>query len=175
MSVKPRLLRPVGLDDFLLYRLSRLLGTAGTLVIRLCEGQYGITRREWRLLELLLRHAPVPPSRLAELAQLDRARTSRALSSLVAKKLVTRTTQPADRRQAVLGLTEAGHKLCASLLPQVRALNLELLDGLDANEVAVLDHVLDRLQARASELIEQHRDFPKADRRRGGRSRPALG
>ncbi len=175
MSVKPRLVRAHGLDDFLLYRLSRLLGTAGTLVIRLCEGQYGITRREWRVLELLLRHEPLPPSRLAELAQLDRARTSRALSSLVAKKLISRTTLSSDRRQAVLRLSDAGRALCESLLPQVRALNLEMLQGLSADEVTLLDGMLDRLQARAGEMVEQHRDFPKANRRQGGRSRPALG
>ena len=49
----PRLSAPQGLDDLLLYRLSRLLGVAGAPVIRLCEGQFGITRREWRVLALL--------------------------------------------------------------------------------------------------------------------------
>ena len=37
-------------NDLLLYRLGRLVSTGGSLVVRLCEGQFGITRREWRLL-----------------------------------------------------------------------------------------------------------------------------
>ena len=40
------------LDDLLLYRLSRLLSVAGSMVIKLCEGRFGITRREWRLIAL---------------------------------------------------------------------------------------------------------------------------
>ena len=36
--------------DLLLYRLSAVLAGAGGIVIRQCEGRFGITRREWRLL-----------------------------------------------------------------------------------------------------------------------------
>ena len=43
-------LNPQGIDDMLLYRLGRVLGTAGSLITRICEGEFGITRREWRVL-----------------------------------------------------------------------------------------------------------------------------
>src|SRR5262245_61971516 len=75
------------LDGLLLYRLSRLLGVAGSMVIRLCEGRFGITRREWRLIATLASRGALGSSQLAEHAQLDRARTSRAVGSLVAKGL----------------------------------------------------------------------------------------
>ena len=84
-----RLAQPAALDDLLLYRLSRLLAVGGSPVIRLCEGRFGITRREWR----------------------------------------------------------------------VRAL---------------LDRVLDTLQQRADQMVASA-DLPKADRRRGGRTRRAMG
>ncbi len=48
-----RLAQPAAPDDLLLYRLSRLLGVGGIPVIRLCEGRFGTTRREWRVLALL--------------------------------------------------------------------------------------------------------------------------
>ncbi len=38
--------RLASIDDLLLYRLSRLSSVAGAMVVRLCEGGYGITRRE---------------------------------------------------------------------------------------------------------------------------------
>ena len=82
------------LDDLLLYRLSRLLAVAGSLVIRLCEGRFGITRREWQLIATLACHGELNSSQLAEHAQLDRARTSRAIGSLVDKGLASRTVPP---------------------------------------------------------------------------------
>jgi hypothetical protein len=51
--VASRLGRPETLDDLLLYRMARLPSVAGSMVIRLCEGRFGITRREWRLLGVL--------------------------------------------------------------------------------------------------------------------------
>ena len=97
-----RLTQPETADDLLMYRLNRLLATAGSLVVRLCEGGYGITRREWGLLMVLAQQPQMPPAELAQRLGLDRARTSRAITSMLAKNLLTRTTLPGDRRQAIL-------------------------------------------------------------------------
>lgn len=175
MPVAPRLADPVALDDLLLYRLSRLLGVAGSTVIRLCEGRFGITRREWRILALLAQDEGLLSSQLAERAQLDRARTSKAITSLVAKKLLLREPRPGDRRQAALGLSPEGRALVQALFPLVVRLNQELLSVLPEAGVAQLDDALDRLQRHADELVEQRTELPKADRRRGGRVPRAMG
>ena len=47
-------LNPQGIDDMLLYRLGRVLGTAGSLITRICEGEFGITRRGVKLAGLLV-------------------------------------------------------------------------------------------------------------------------
>lgn len=171
----PRLQAPAVLDDLLLYRLARLLAVGGRAVIRLCEGRYGITRREWRLLALLAEAPDAISSELADRAQLDRARTSRAVTSLVAKKLVRRETGAADRRQARLALTPEGRALHAELFPLVAAINRDLLQALAPGEAAALEDALSRLQARADALQPAAEDLPKADRRRGGRMRRVLG
>lgn len=174
-AVASRLVRPAALDDLLLFRLSRLLAIGGAPVIRLCEGRYGITRREWRVLALLAREDNLLSSELAARAQLDRARTSKAITSLVAKKLVQRETRPGDRRQASLVLTADGRVLFKSLFPQVLEIHHELLQVLDAGEQVQLDGMLERMQAQAERLALQA-ELPKADRRRGGaRVRPVLG
>ena len=169
-----RLDQPATLDDLLLYRLARLTASAGSMVIRLCEGRFGITRREWRVLALLAQQPGLMSSQLAERAQLDRARTSRAVTSLVAKQLIARQAGEADRRQARLALTPEGHALYEQLFPLIRGIHHELLGALDAGQLDVLDESLQRLQSRAESLAAQA-DLPKADRRRGGRSRRALG
>jgi DNA-binding MarR family transcriptional regulator len=175
MPSASRLSAPAALDDVLLYRISRLLATAGSLVIRLCEGRYGITRREWRVLALLAQEEGLLSSQLAERAQLDRARTSKAITSLVGKKLVHREVRTGDRRQAMLALTDEGRALYASLFPEVVDINRELLGALETAEVARLDSMFDRLQQRGEALVAAHAELPKADRRRGGRSRRVMG
>lgn len=175
MSKPSRLGHPTALDDLLLYRLSRLLGTAGSMVTRLCEGRFGITRREWRVLALLAQDEGLLSSQLAERAQLDRARTSKAITSLVAKKLLQRETRPGDRRQATLALTEDGRALYAALFPLVVEINQDLLAVLPVREVSQLDQDLVTLQQRADDMVVAHAELPKADRRRGGRLRRVMG
>jgi len=157
------------LDDLLLYRLSRLVGVAGGMVIRLCEGRFGITRREWRLIAVLASRGELGSSQLAEHAQLDRARTSKAVGSLVEKQLVSRVARSGDRRQVLLGLTEAGQALYEELFPLVTSINAELMGALRKEDAAQLDESLHRLQARAERMV-QEAVLPKADRGRRGAS-----
>ena len=171
MSTPPResrLRSPSGLGDLLLYRLGRLYATAGTMTLRVCEGEFGITRREWRLLALLADSGPLQPSELAERADLDRARTSRALSSLVARQLVEREVLASDRRLAHVKLSPGGRALHARMLPRIVEINLSLLKALSGAEVQQLDSLLTALQKRAAELLQQT-PWPKLDRRRGRR------
>jgi DNA-binding MarR family transcriptional regulator len=153
------------LDDLLLYRLSRLLAVAGSMVIRLCEGRFGITRREWRLIATLASRGELGSSQLAEHAQLDRARTSKAVGSLVEKKLVSRVARAGDRRQVRLRLTDSGQALYDELFPLVTAINAELMGALDAGEAERFDAALHRLQERAERMVAQA-VLPKADRGR---------
>jgi DNA-binding MarR family transcriptional regulator len=166
---KVRLAEPHGLDDVLLYRLSRLAASAGSMVIRLCEGRFGITRREWRILGLLAQEEGQLSSQLAQRAQLDRARTSKAITSLVGKRLLRREVRPADRRQAAVALTDSGRALYEELFPLVLEINRELLDCLCEAQAGQLDVALDALQQRADDMVARAAALPKADRRRGGR------
>lgn len=170
----PSLRQPAGLDDLLLYKLSRLLSVGGSMVIRLCEGRFGITRREWRVIARLAQVPELLSSELADSIQLDRARTSRAVTSLVAKKLVRRRTGTADRRQARVALTDQGRALYDALFPLVCGINTGLLSPLSADEARRLDTMLTQLQRQADAMV-QAAELPKADRRRGSRARLAMG
>ena len=171
-----RLAEPSSLDDVLLYRLSRLLASGGGMVTRLCEGRFGITRREWRILALLAQEEGVLSSQLAQRAQLDRARTSKAITSLAAKQLLERRQIPGDRRQAALALTSAGRALYEQLFPLVLQINRELLVGLPLADVDRLDALLDVLQERADRMMAAAGPaLPKADRRRGAAGKRPAG
>lgn len=147
------------------------MASAGSLVVRLCEGGHGITRREWAVLMWLQRHPHLPPSELAQRLALDRARTSRAISSLLDKKLITREPLPGDKRQARLCLTDKGHALYEALFPPVRRINQALLRGMDAEALEALDRALDQLQRNADWLVADHEHLPRTYRMRGGARR----
>lgn len=169
----PLLTHPRTIDDLFLYRISRLLVTGGAQVIRLCEGTFGITRREWRILALLAQGDGLVSSELAGRAQLDRARTSRTVTVLAAKQLVSRNPRPGDRRSVMLSLTPAGRALFDALFPQVAAINRSLLGALDDAELKRLDTALATLQARADTLVQAPARLggARGDRRSGGRVR----
>lgn len=167
--IKQRLRHPLALGDLLIYRLGRLYATAGAMTLRVCEGEFGIPRREWRLLAVLGESGELQPSELATRAELDRARTSRALTLLQAKGLVARQAVASDRRLAHVTLTDKGRELHARMLPRVAAINGSILAQLSDGEVTQLDHLLDALQRQATHVLGASA-WPKADRRRGGRT-----
>jgi DNA-binding MarR family transcriptional regulator len=155
-----RLTAPQRQADLLLYRLYRIHITAGRLVVHLCESEFGITRREWRILSFLAEREGALSSQLAEHAMLDRARTSRTLSTLAGKKLVVRQPRPSDRREVHVFLTDEGRRLYGEIYPRVAAINRELVAGLDAAQREQLDAMLDALQSEASRMVAARPETP---------------
>lgn len=167
--------QPATVEDLLNYRLNRLLASSGALVTRLCEGRYGITRREWRLICILADHGAMSPSKLAERAHLERPRVSRHVSDLVTKTLFARVRDSVDGRRAMVEITARGRALHADFFPQSVQLNNLVLDALTASELACLDNALSKLTAAADALIKFPPLQEKADRRYGGRRRGSVG
>jgi DNA-binding MarR family transcriptional regulator len=162
---------PATVDDLLNYRLNCLLARSGAMVTRLCEGRYGVTRREWRLVCILAARGAMSPSDLAGLAHLERAQISRYLAQLVAKKLVERVGVPEDRRRARVALNERGRKLYEELFPQSVRFNNMVLQALAPAELAAFDLALTRLTEAADKLSRSNLLAEKADRRHGGSRR----
>lgn len=162
---------PHTVDDLLNYRLSCLLASSGAMVTRLCEGRYGITRQEWRLIALLAAHGAMSPSELARRARLERARISRHVTELVDKGLLHRVTLAEDRRRAEVALAEAGRRLHDELFPQSARFNNEVLAALSPQELEVFDTALAKLTERADQILATRPVVEKADRRHGGARR----
>jgi len=162
---------PTSVEDLLNYRLNRLLMSSGSMVTLLCEGRYGITRREWRLICILAEHGAMSPSFLAERAHLERARVSRHLADLIEKKLVLRATVEGDRRRALMNLTERGRTVHGQLFPLSVQFNNQILLALSATEITAFDQALTLLTEAADRIRKSHNLPEKADRRHGGSRR----
>lgn len=152
--------------DLFLFRLNRLAATAGRPLIRLCEGQYGITRREWRLIVILAQDGPLLSTALASRASIEPPRASRAITLLEGKRLICRVRQPSDRRFVHIMLTDEGLDLYRSLYPSVEAIDRQLLAALTEPERSHLTKVFTRLEEAAERLQQVVPNLPKTNRQR---------
>jgi DNA-binding MarR family transcriptional regulator len=150
--------------ELVLFRLNRLAAASGQPLIRYCEGRYGISRREWRLIVILSLKGPCSSSDLAERARLPPGPTSKAVSQLVAKAIVTRNPVPNDRRQVVIALTERGREIFDALYPIVHELNERLLSALAPEERQALEDLIGKLEKHVASWMADV-ELPKADRR----------
>jgi len=154
MSAIDPMNHPLGQNDLLLYRIYRIHATTRPLVVRMCEREFGITRREWHVLSCLADVPGVQSSELAERAMLDRARTSRALTSLNEKGLVRREPKPSDRREVHVFLTDEGLRVYREVFARVVVVQRELLAPLSPVQREQLSGLIDLLQAQALRLNE---------------------
>ncbi len=89
-------------------------------------GQFHILRR--------IRHGVDSVSKLADAKHTSRPAISRSVDVLVNKGLVARTTNPADRRNVQLSLTEEGQSLMEELFSNTRQWMAENLAVLSEDE-----------------------------------------
>ncbi len=162
--------QPRALGELLLYRLSVITRTSGLPMVRLFEGGFGMTRRHWHLLALVVEHGGLTPSQLADLCWLDRPQVSRAVAGLVQQGLVQH--DPGKARGRALRATALGRQRYDAALAQVGRFNAELAAVLSPGERQQLDSMLQRLQARVKTLAaEAAQTAPPARRSRRGAER----
>jgi DNA-binding MarR family transcriptional regulator len=172
LSTAATLAQPRDITELLNYRLARLIAASGAAVIRLCEGKYGVSRREWHMLGLLAAHGAQSPSELADKCHLDRARVSRAITLMTGKGLIRRHGVATDLRRASVELTALGTTLYRALFADIAAINTRLVAGLSPDQLAMLDTLLDDLTHQAQLVNQEFATQISASRWRGSAARP---
>ena len=160
-----KLSRPRGIQDMFLYRINQLRAKGGGVVLRYCEGEFGITRREWVILAILSTEEVINSSSLASLAELTPPATSKAVSSLLTKGLLERNVDPQNRRVARIKISTSGKDVYEQILPIVISINKYILESISKDEIELLDSMLERMQKQANKL--DMRGLPLANRRSG--------
>jgi DNA-binding MarR family transcriptional regulator len=103
-----------------------------------------------KTLFVIAREAPMPIGRVAETLQVGLPTASHLVDRLVQDGLVTRASDPLDRRRTLTSLTAQGSQLCARLRQGSAARLRTWIDQLDDEERAALTHGL-RALARVAE------------------------
>lgn len=99
---------------------------------------------------------PLRIGALAEAVHSDISTVSRQTSALTAGGLVTKVSDPDDRRVQLVALTDEGHKLTASLREQRSAWMQDLLADWDTDEAQEFMRYLDKLSASLAAYDERH-------------------
>ncbi|WP_336973108.1 MarR family winged helix-turn-helix transcriptional regulator [Alcaligenes sp. PF14] len=157
---------PLTLPAMMMFQLYRAWSASNPIFIRLCEGRFNITRREWRILAIANMHPALTGTALAEAAALDTARCSRAVSTLCEKGLLKRTRDTKDSRIVHVSVTELGMQRYEEVMPVVASLNEEIFQDLSAAELSALSSMLDRVTSRAALMLESNVVQERARRNR---------
>jgi len=138
------------LEHFLPFRLSVLANRVTRAVARVYARRFQLSAPEWRTMAVLGRYGAMTANSVVERTAMDKVRVSRAVARLLAGERVTRRTDPDDRRRAILDLTPEGRAVYAKVVPMVLAVESELLSDLSAEERALLDRVVRKLEQRTA-------------------------
>lgn len=119
---------------------------------RLLEEE-GCTLCQWRTLRLLADGASHPMSEIAEFALLPAASLTRLIDRMVADDLVSRQTDPRDRRRTLVHLSARGRALQQRLARRIDGQPETVLADTDAVDLAQLGALL-------GDLVERLRAAP---------------
>lgn len=136
------------LDSFLPYRLSVVSNLVSERIADAYRALFGLSVPEWRVIAVLAEADGLSQAAIGERTRMDKVSVSRAARALEGRGLVARPANMADGRARVLSLTAAGGALYALVAPRAKAMEAEILAGLDEGEVAMLARLLTRIEAR---------------------------
>jgi DNA-binding MarR family transcriptional regulator len=142
----------LNLDTYLPYRLSVASNKVSALIARAYEARFGISVPQWRVLVILAESAPLSQKQLIDRTAMDKVTISRAVTALVARGLLVRTSQAHDRRTDLLNLAQAGKQIVNDVTPIALEFERALLNGITPETITQLDSLLRELERKADAL-----------------------
>lgn len=109
---------------------------------------------DFRVLEVLLNKGPLPVNTIGPIVDLTPGSISIAVDRLVAKRLVSRTESPKDRRVRIVALTPRGRNLIVPAYRKHAEWMTRLFSELNAEELCVLEVALKKVGKRAAALMD---------------------
>ncbi len=147
---------------FVPFRMNRLAAEISQALSREYRDRYGIDIPEWRVIATLgFRGAPCTAQSVVESTRTHKSTISRAVASLMARGLIERVENPADRRENSLQLSREGRALYQGLIPRLLGREREILSCLSPEELAQFERVLTKIEQGLG--LPQTSDVPTAE------------
>ncbi len=138
------------LEAFFPYQVRMFYLQVSQAVSAIYASRYGLSVSEWRTMAVLGSHQPLSASEVVRHSSIDKVQVSRAIKGLLTRDLLQRWVDPADRRRVTLHLTDQGQRVFADLVPQVRALEQQLLGCLSEDEQQTLKALMNKVRVQAA-------------------------
>ena len=99
--------------------------------LRQIERNSGVTRDEFNVMFTILARGPSMASDICQLNSRPKNSISRAVTKLVARSALEKSTTELDRRKELLSLTDLGRELCAKSMSVFLERQKQLMEPLD--------------------------------------------
>lgn len=142
----------LNLDTFLPYRLSVLSNRVSDAIARQYSERFNLSIPEWRIIAVLGQSPNLSAREVASRTAMDKVQVSRAVTSLVSAKRLTRTEDATDARITRLTLTAKGRAIYDEVAPLALHLESLLLSSLSTQERATLQDLMHKLDRQVSLL-----------------------
>ena len=136
--------------DHLPYRLLLLARMIDRQAARQLQQEFDITLAEWRVLAFICAAGPATASTVGLSGGIDRAEISRAVARLESKALVTRQTDPGNRRKLIISPTDTGQSLFVLIRDDRRAFFRTLLEDVGTDERAIIEAAIEGMALKIS-------------------------
>ena len=138
-------MQPLLLENFLPYRLSVLTNRVSTALAGIYAERYDLNISEWRVMAVIGRYSDLSPSAVCVFTAMDKVQVSRAIKSLLAAGRLLRRADKSDGRRHLLKLSAKGRAIYQAIVPEAELFEDDLRGALSADEWAVFDRFLAKL------------------------------
>ena len=152
-------------ERWLPHKFSFVANRVSATLAHMYAERFGMSVIGWRVVAVLGRHAPLSGKELAERLGIDQVSVTRALAQLMSLRLVSRRTDPADRRKAALRLTTTGRAAYEEVVPLALAIESALIKKLSGQEIELLQRTMTKLVERAGVILADDRSWRSFFRR----------
>ena len=110
---------------------------------------------EYGILSFLAIHQPVNQDRIADYMMLDKGTITRIVTKLENKQLITRQTNPNNKREKLIVATNQGLEATKAFDALTQRWSEQLLNTISPEEQAIAAHVLRKMKDNAKNIIHQ--------------------
>lgn len=135
--------------------------------------RFGLTLNTWKVLSVVGCLGPLSATEAGSRASLEADKVTRAVDALAGQGFVLRRQDAEDRRRVILSLSTKGRRVHDAVAQVHDAMEREFLSVLAPVEIAALCGILDKLDARATEIFADRKAWRAIVDRRIANAAPA--
>jgi DNA-binding MarR family transcriptional regulator len=143
------------------YRFSILAARQTRCLSEMYAHNFELSVSQWKVLPIVGYYGPMSAKDVGERTSLEPEKVTRAVDQLVARGLVSRRTDPKDRRRVVLSLAAKGKDVFTESEQFRSVIETEFLKALQPKERAAFHRILDKLERRAAIMFNGKQSWRK--------------